>query len=373
MNLLKQHSPLTFPALLACSITLQANEFTPPEINLNHTPIQLNEDDAGQHKESGRTSWSLYLDNDLFVPGSEDRDYTGGVAFSFSGANIEDHPITLDKWLSKVSNLVLSERQKNLKSELIHSCEMGFSAFTPLDISSTAPVFDDRPYSSLLYISNSQTRMDFENRSSITTSLALGALGLSAVGDIQNGIHSATGSDEANGWDNQISDGGELTGRYSLSYQKHFDISNPNLNASWSTNASIGYLTETGANVSWRWGRLRTPWWKLNNKIGSYGDKSFAESGVSSKRDELYLFGGLGLKAVAYNAFLQGQFRDSVFELSSDEINPVVGEAWLGVTKELSSGFRVSYVLRHQTSEVNTGLSDRSLTWGAFILTHVFK
>ena len=352
---------------------MQANEFTPPEINLNHTPIQLNEDDAGQHKESGRTSWSLYLDNDLFVPGSEDRDYTGGVAFSFSGANIEDHPITLDKWLSKVSNLVLSERQKNLKSELIHSCEMGFSAFTPLDISSTAPVFDDRPYSSLLYISNSQTRIDFENRSSITTSLALGALGLSAVGDIQNGIHSATGSDEANGWDNQISDGGELTGRYSLSYQKHFDISNPNLNASWSTNASIGYLTETGANVSWRWGRLRTPWWKLNNKIGSYGDKSFAESGVSNKRDELYLFGGLGLKAVAYNAFLQGQFRDSVFELSSDEINPVVGEAWLGVTKELSSGFRVSYVLRHQTSEVNTGLSDRSLTWGAFILTHVFK
>ena len=373
MTLQRKHFRLIFFTLFVFSGVSESSESTSPEINLNHTPIQLNENKAGKHKESGRTSWSLYLDNDLFVPGSEDRDYTGGVAVSFSGANIEDHPISLDKWLSGLSNLILSDRQKNLKPELIHSCELGFSAFTPLDISTSTPVFNDRPYSSLLYMSNSQTRMDFDNRSSITTSLALGALGLSAVGDLQNGIHSATGSDEAEGWDNQISDGGEITGRYALSYQKHFDISNPNLNASWSTNVSLGYLTETGANLSWRWGRLRTPWWKLNNKIGSYGDKSFAESSLSSKRDELYLSGGLGVKAVAYNAFLQGQFRDSAFELSSDDINPVVGEAWLGLTKELSSGFRISYVLRHQTSEVKTGLSDRSLTWGAFILTHVFK
>ena len=34
--------------------------------------------------EKNRSSWALYLDNDLFALASKDRDYTGGVALTLS-------------------------------------------------------------------------------------------------------------------------------------------------------------------------------------------------------------------------------------------------------------------------------------------------
>ena len=84
-------------------------------------------------------------------------------------------------------------------------------------------------FASIIYLSNTQ---ELASRSANTiwrTTLTLGILGLDLVGDIQNEVHRATNSQKANGWHNQISDGGELTARYSVARQTRWRIDNPNL------------------------------------------------------------------------------------------------------------------------------------------------
>lgn len=65
-----------------------------------------------------------------------------------------------------------------------------------------------------------------------------------------------------------------------------------------------------------------------------------------------------------YNAILQGQFRDSDVEFSRSDLNPLIGEAWIGVTKELGNGLQVSLVFRARSRELKVGPSP---SWGGVI------
>jgi len=47
----------------------------------------------------------------------------------------------------------------------------------------------------------------------------------------------------------------------------------------------------------------------------------------------------------------------------------LVADAWLGVTKQFDTGWRLSYLLRGQSSEVKVGNADRSVVWGGLIIS----
>lgn len=79
--------------------------------------------------------------------------------------------------------------------------------------------------------------------------------------------------------------------------------------------------------------------------------------------------GHMRILAIAYNAFLQGQFRSSEVEVSSSEVERIIGEAWLGVTWQISSEFRLSYVARYQTREIKSGPGNRDLLWAGFLVS----
>jgi hypothetical protein len=85
---------------------------------------------------------------------------------------------------------------------------------------------------------------------------------------------------------------------------------------------------------------------------------------------ERYFWGGFNVKARAYNAFLQGQFRSSEATFATHELRPLIAEAWVGYTFASARGWRVSYVLRAQSSEVRAGPADRTQTWGGVVLSH---
>lgn len=72
-----------------------------------------------------------------------------------------------------------------------------------------------------------------------------------------------------------------------------------------------------------------------------------------------------------YNAFLQGQFRDSDVVFTYSDLEPLIGEAWVGVTKTFKSGLEVSFSLRSSTREVK-GFDDHTPVWGSVILRRVF-
>jgi len=50
----------------------------------------------------------------------------------------------------------------------------------------------------------------------------------------------------------------------------------------------------------------------------------------------------------------------------------VIGEAWFGVTWQISRNYWLSHVSHYQSSEIKTGRANRDLVWAGLILTHNF-
>jgi hypothetical protein len=87
---------------------------------------------------------------------------------------------------------------------------------------------------------------------------------------------------------------------------------------------------------------------------------------------EHYFWTGISLKARAYNAFLQGQFKDSEVTYDSDELNHGIVEAWVGYTVALAEGYSFTYSIRGHTSELKQGVGDRNVLWGGLQITKTF-
>lgn len=326
-------------------------------------------------KEKDISAWAFYIDNDLLSPASQDRDYTGGFSFTLSGANAKKYPFSLNPLLSKINRWFGWDDSNAIR---LHSIELGANAFTPEDIISKEPLPDDRSYASLVYLSNSQQQVTPERKHSLMTTLSIGILGLDLVDNFQNNLHDAFGSDPANGWENQISQGGEPTFRYSVSSQNlrlaNYKKSGAGFEVHTAVKGSIGYLTNLSWGVSGRWGKIHTPWWTFNPQVNEYAEKSAPLSrgkGLPSDK-EFYLWAGANIHLRLYNALLQGQFRDSAVTYDYDELRPVVAEGWLGVTRELGKGYRLSYLLRGQTEEINRGPASRNSFWGGIIFSRAF-
>ncbi len=331
---------------------------------------------ADEYLEKEPVTMSLYVDNDLFTGNNKDEDYTGGFALTFSGEDASRHPFSIDKPLGWINNVARVHDLLGLNdadiSQTLHSCEIGVAAFTPTEKTDKDPIADDRPYSSLIYLSNTQQSISADSKAALITSLSIGIMGLSIAGDIQNGIHSVIGSDRAEGWNNQISDGGEPTVKYSMAFQQYLDTSSENIQVTTSTGLSLGYLTEGTAGISLRTGIINTPRWSFNVPNSNYGEKSNITLPTSRSLNEVYFIAGANIKLRVYNAFLQGQFRDSSVSYSSSEIKNLVYEGWIGFGCEFSSGIRLNYLVRHQSSELKTGLADRDFTYGELVTSYKF-
>ncbi len=326
--------------------------------------------ESGATKKRVYNSWSFAFDNDVLVPGSRDQDYTYGVSATLSSETAPETAWSLDtplQWIDQ--HTVFSPIDWEFGGQVrTYSTEIGLYGFTPENINSEAVIDGDRPYASLLYLSNSR---EYEGASSDTvwrSTFTVGILGLDIVGDLQNEVHAIVGSEQAQGWRNQISDGGEPTARYSVARQRLWTSGFSNVEIKTSVQASVGYLTELSYGVSVRVGHIATRWQSFNPELASYREHSVPVL-VGKGFRESYFSAGIAIKARAYNAFLQGQFRDSAVEYSSDDLNHGILEAWAGYTHIFASGYRLSYTVRGHSSELKRGVGDRNVLWGGLTLT----
>jgi hypothetical protein len=310
----------------------------------------------------------LQIDNDLFAGSQRDRDYTGGMAITLSGAQARDGLLSVDPLVAKLDELLTGD----VEGRTSHARQLGLMAFTPSDTITHEVQPDDRPYASLLFISNGRMRVDADERSAWFSSLTLGLLGLPLTEQLHNTVHEAVGSEVPGGWDHQISRGGEPTARYTLARQKLW-IADPSgsLDVKTTVQGSVGFLTEASAAISMRVGRFDTPWWSFAPELTDYiGAPVPVEA--RHAQPELYFFVGARIKARAYNAFLQGQFRDSAVTYSYSEIEPLVAEAWIGFVTQIFEQTQLSYTLNYQTAELREGKGARDALWGGVQLAHTF-
>jgi hypothetical protein len=84
------------------------------------------------------------------------------------------------------------------------------------------------------------------------------------------------------------------------------------------------------------------------------------------------LSGGVKVRARLYNSFIQGQFRDSEVAYSSSDVDHVLLEGWLGIDVVFKNNLAVSYILRRQTPEIETGLGARAFTWADLSIAQRF-
>lgn len=322
--------------------------------------------------EHERQVWAVSMDNDLFVPGSGgDADFTGGMAFTYSGRN------GLKYWRGFDTILGALDRTAGVNKSaatVTPSIEFGFYGFTPVQIDTKEILTNDRPYASLVYLSASRIYQSGEpGGDAWSSSLTIGVLGLDLFGDTQNALHRMTGSTKASGWQHQVSDGGEMTFRYQAAYHDYWSSNSESRNFKTTYFASVGYLTEAGIALSTRHGLIASPGHRFNPELISYGERANEAAVSPNEGDEGYFWSGVSIKARFYNAFLQGQFKHSEHTLDSDEAPPLLAEAWVGYTASIVRDVKFSYFLRAQSSEIRRGIGDRSMVWGGFVLSQAFE
>lgn len=321
--------------------------------------------------------WILRFDNDLLKPGEHDRDYSFGAAFTRGS----DGPVEGPRWLAHALDWTdgVLHVPRDAAAGDGRALELGLQLFTPDALTEEQPIPDDRPYASLLYVASSRLTQDASHRAVYQSTLTLGVLGLPVVGRFHRTVHDLLGNPLPSGYDHQISDGGEPTLRYAFSKQRLLASGARNEERPYSVRfgfgASVGYITEASAEIAFRSGPERVPWWSAPPRSSDYA----GQPPIQARRDDataatrgVVYEGGVAVRVRAYNAFLQGQVRHSDVTFATDELNHALLEAWLGFSIVQGNGIAVSYTLRWQSPEIKEGAGSRSFSWGSLSFTRRF-
>jgi len=304
-------------------------------------------------------AYRIQFDNDLFARGGKsDQDYTGGISVTYNDNSHSDNLISLKNLRMSVDSFLYSKPQNSTQS--FSASQVGAIFFTPKYKASTEIDRSERPYASLIFLSNGT--MEVEKDHVFFSSLTIGLLGTPFAGELHKSIHTITGSKLPLGYQNQISAGAEPTAKYTFASQKLLSsVQNSDLKASYQIN--VGYLTEASAAMSFRLGNMSTPWWGFNPELNDYIANATPVFKINNKSNEFYFFGGSRINARIYNAFLQGQFKSSAHKMSASQVEPILFHAWLGLAGNVSKA-PVTYTLNYQTQEVRFGKAARNHFWG---------
>ena len=319
------------------------------------------------------SGWALYMDNDAFAPRGTDRDYTGGFSLTLAGRRARDGWWSLDGWRAAGDRLFGFDRLYADRAFSRHSMEVGLTVFNPGELGDPAKQVGDRPYANLIYLSNTAAEVVPARDTAYLSTFTLGVLGAPFIGNWQRSLHHAIGATVPRGWDRQISNGGEPTLRYAFArvrrvWRGKLGGFGGEVSTTW--RGSVGYLTDASFGVATRIGKIRTSWWSYNPQITEYAEKSLPAVASAGGGEERYFWTGFNVRARAYNAFLQGQFRHSDVTFSADQLRPITFEAWIGYTLAFRSGWRLSYVLNVQSSEIRGGPADRAERWGSIVVAY---
>jgi hypothetical protein len=331
---------------------------------------------AQADEDPGR--YAFQLDNDLFSTAHRDQDYSWGAAFTYASP----HPGMLMRPLHAVRDklddwLVPDESESGRWAPEQQATQMGILAMTPSTLRSAEPLYKDRPYANLVFVTSSELRVLDGGTRARFSSFTFGMLGLHIAEELHTKVHRAIGNEIPLGWDHQISAGGEPTARYVeaqqwlLSTPDARDTSLPEMKLS--VQGSAGFITETSVALSARWGRIQSPWWSFDPELGDYTSAPVApvEGFSSHSPAEIFGFAGFRLKARAYNALLQGQFRHSDVHLQGDEVAHAIAEAWFGLATTWGEN-RITYTIRYSTSEITVEPGERSLVWAGIAFERNF-
>lgn len=317
---------------------------------------------------------SIQVDNDLFSIRHSDRDYSFGAALAVAAPQWNTLAIPVDSLRQRLDDLLPTSVADG--SIAWRSTQVGVLGMTPADLKISVAQPSDRPYASLVSVATSQIKLSEDAQRASYSSFTIGALGLGVAEALQKGVHQLEGGADPQGWNHQISAGGEPTARFVCAEQWLLGTAEPvgrnQREMKFTLAGSAGYLTEASAALSMRFGRIQSAWWQFAPELSDYVAAPVAPAPANvGMPPERYLFAGARLKARGYDALLQGQFRHSDVRVASDDLQRLQAEAWAGVASTWS-GWRVSYTLRVASKEISDGPAARTLVWAGVNVDRAF-
>ena len=158
-------------------------------------------------KSPEKSSFGLGFDNDIW--NKTDNYYTNGVSFTLTAPFLKKSPL----------NYILIPFNKYNDTHSLYGLELKQEMYTPIDLVTPGIKPDDRPFASLLYLSEFRVSNNMNRFVQYRSELQLGVIGNYALGEqTQSFIHVITPSEVPEGWDYQIKN--DLILNYNFSVSK---------------------------------------------------------------------------------------------------------------------------------------------------------
>jgi len=350
--------------------------------------------------------WSIFGDQDSVYPWlghwGGDQNYTMGVGLQITGKFVTSVTAPV-RWIDRFFGAArLHHNLANESTSLLpfgvpsyfesHTLTLGNGAFTPRRLDLDAPIFDDRPYASILSLTAAHSTIDPYKRRVLRTDLTIGALGLRLSDHIQTSIHTSRRRNnqkkdptvltpyDPKGWPHQISDGGEPTAKYTATWLQAVTESKAH-DLALQTEGSLGYYTNAAVGFIARVGWLRSDFWSVQTNPLTTVNQGLRDSGSappsqnripprdrSRKKLEAYLYASGRGRLVLFNELLQGGFRHSDVKFDATEVERVLTEIDAGGTLSLR-GLSLTIALTRRSPEYNVGFP-RIHTWGGIYVVY---
>ncbi len=282
-------------------------------------------------------------DNDFFLLVVEsDRYYTYGINSSFRWKNEKEH--------------FFFKKNKNYQNHY-NQIRLNIEAYTPNYLADgSADDTEERPYAGWSYAAFSQTVAFTE--SYLRLGVDVGVLGPdSKAGEIQNWFHRLIDDVELQGWENQLPNqlGINLRGTYGFPLYESgsFDVFG-------TVDASLGNIYIYALPM-------------INARLGKFNDiqNSISQNNqimAPKSQIEYFLNIGIGAKASAYNATIQGNIFQDNHLFTQSEINNFVFSSYVGLNTLYK---RFSFKLRYNVATGTLNSSDLN-RYGALSLGYRF-
>ena len=313
--------------------------------------------DTTPDPDERRNIFTFQVENDFFNPvDRSDRDYTNGLRLGWLSPAITEIP---DGWARIVTIPTFFGEDPATSVTRRIGITFGQNLYTPQDLATSQPIFNDRPYAAWLY--SSFSLQSIYKRADPTTGKSepvrldtlqvdFGLVGPAAGGEfVQNNFHTLIGDPRSFGWANQLHNeptlGLTFERRWRTSRSVVFEDPELEYDIIPRMGAVVGNVaTYATAGATLRLGKdLRSDFGPARGHPALPGSEGFIGEDFA-----WYLFAGLNGEAVARNMFLDGNTDGN--DIVHVTHRPFIGEASAGVTM-LFHGMRVSYTQILRTPE----------------------
>jgi len=328
---------------------------------------------AGDEEARKSDTLTLYLENDLFALGKNDRHYTHGTKISWISRDLSDYrevaglPLWAHRLIERMPFVNDPGEQRSV------SVSLGQNIYTPADKKRSDLILDDRPYAGITYLglglhSKSQRQMD-------TIEVDLGIVGRhSYAEDCQKEVHSRIGSGDPKGWENQLHDEPVLNIYFERKWKAFKTRGSGGLGFDCIPHIGVAVGNAyTGINLG---GQMRLGW-NLPNDFGTYLIRPGSDGSAPVddadprffspfRRFGIHLFFAVDGNAVARNIFLDGNtFRDS----HSVDKKPFVADL-IGGIGMIIHRYKITYSYVYRTKEFETQKDEQH--FGAIAVSFTF-